>query len=459
MVASRNSLNDDLLLPYPPSRHGPQQRHRHARDCQLLAHGNTTHESWPGDNSSVSPLAVTRAFVSYIPPTGQNRRPVYGHFTIARDPLRTLSVLEPGGPGGCRNRSRATVEETARLGKCLVAQNGGYFDMDTGECLGNVVSDGQLVQTSRGLQNAQFGIRQDGTLVFGYLSEEEVLAKENHFVQLVSGVVWLLRDGKVYVNQSRAVECSKTQNTGPFDTFINTISARTAVGHNKEGHLVLVHVDGQTGGRGLSLWEMADFLKEHGVVNAINLDGGGSATLVLNGTLANYPSDHCQPDPMWRCPRQISTVMCVHEPSCHPQDCSGHGKCVLGECQCSGAYWKGPACDILDCGPSNCTPHGTCTEAGCLSDDGWKDPNCSQDALCHPKAGRNSEFLFTDAIGNAKFFFCQSKGQQNRRKYTYQPLEEINGESGHTYTMAAWKNEEDAAEERDPDQPETVELI
>ncbi|XP_077172614.1 N-acetylglucosamine-1-phosphodiester alpha-N-acetylglucosaminidase isoform X2 [Paroedura picta] len=376
--AAWTSLNDDLLLPYPPSRHGPQHHHRNARDCQLLLHGNTTHESWPADNSSLGPPAVTRTFVSYFPPEGQGRRAVYGHFTVVRDPLRTFSVLEPGGQGGCRGHKKATVEETARLGMCLMAQNGGYFDMDTGECFGNVVSDGRLVQTSRGLQNAQFGIRQDGTLVFGYLPEEDILAKENPFVQLVSGVVWLLRDGEVYVNQSRAVECSETQKTGTFDTFINTLSARTAVGHDREGRLVLVHVDGQTGGRGLNLWEMADFLKQHGVLNAINLDGGGSATLVLNGTLASYPSDHCQPDPMWRCPRQISTVVCVHEPPCHPEDCSGHGYCVLGRCQCSGAYWRGPACDVLECGPSNCSLHGMCTEMGCHCDDGWTGLNCSE---------------------------------------------------------------------------------
>lgn len=42
----------------------------------------------------------------------------------------------------------------------------------------------------------------------------------------------------------------------------------------------------------LNLWEMADFLKQQGIINAINLDGGGSATLVLNGTLASYPSEH-----------------------------------------------------------------------------------------------------------------------------------------------------------------------
>lgn len=41
-----------------------------------------------------------------------------------------------------------------------------------------------------------------------------MLAKENPFVQLVSGVVWLLRNGEVYVNQSSAVECNETQESG-----------------------------------------------------------------------------------------------------------------------------------------------------------------------------------------------------------------------------------------------------
>lgn len=44
--------------------------------------------------------------------------------------------------------------------------------------------------------------------------------------------------------------------------------------------------------RSINLWEMAEFLLKQDVVNAINLDGGGSATFVLNGTLASYPSDH-----------------------------------------------------------------------------------------------------------------------------------------------------------------------
>lgn len=42
----------------------------------------------------------------------------------------------------------------------------------------------------------------------------------------------------------------------------------------------------------MNLWQVAKFLKEQNVINAINLDGGGSATYILNGSLANYPSDH-----------------------------------------------------------------------------------------------------------------------------------------------------------------------
>ncbi|CAM9500518.1 unnamed protein product [Bubo scandiacus] len=371
--------NDPLLQPYFPSRHGPRHHHRHVRDCQPLKYGNLTHEAWPSDNRTGGPVATTRTFVSYIPPGGKDHKVVYGHFTFVRNPLRTFSVLEPGGAGGCQAHRRAPVEETAKLGKCLVAQNGGYFDMGTGECLGNVVSDGKLVRNSGGLQNAQFGIRKDGTMVFGYLSEEDVLDQANPFVQLVSGVVWLLRDGEVYISQSQMAECDEIQTTGTFDKFINVISARTAVGHDRQGQLVLVHVDGQTESRGVNLWEMAEFLKEQGVINAINLDGGGSATLVLNGTLASYPSEHCSFDNMWRCPRSISTIMCIHEPACEPADCSGHGDCVEGECHCTGGFWTGPACDMLDCGPSNCSLHGLCTGSGCLCDAGWTGRDCSEE--------------------------------------------------------------------------------
>lgn len=157
----RHSLDDDLLVPYSDS-HGPSHSHRYVRDCQPLLHGNLTHETWQASAHPGSP--ESNNFVSAV---SSSVRWVSGHITVVHDPLRTVSVLEPGGPGGCLNLRRELVENTAKTRKCLIAQNGGYFVTRNGQCLGNIVSDGRLVQNSGGVQNAQFGIRKNGTLVFG----------------------------------------------------------------------------------------------------------------------------------------------------------------------------------------------------------------------------------------------------------------------------------------------------
>lgn len=367
---TRRSLDDDLLQPYSQG-HGPAHSHRHVRDCQPVMYGNTTHESWPSSSRSGRPAAESKVFVTDV-----ETRWVLGHMTVVHDPLQTVSVLEPGGPGGCRMNRRASVEETATAAGCLYAQNGGFFSTSSGECLGNVVSGGRLVRDSGGVQNAQFGIRKDGTLVFGYLSQEDVLDQSNPFVQLVSGVIWLLRNGEVYINQSLEAECTETQETGSLRYFVDVVSARTAVGHDKEGRLILFQIDGQTKKRGMNLWQVADFLKENGVINAINLDGGGSSTYVVNGSLASYPSDHCSSDGKWRCSREVSTVLCVHPRRCSPANCSEHGECVDGRCQCQKG-WRGAACDTLVCQPPACGPHGVCTADGCVCDAGWRGTNCS----------------------------------------------------------------------------------
>ena len=41
----------------------------------------------------------------------------------------------------------------------------------------------------------------------------------------------------------------------------------------------------------INLYDFAKLLKKFDVVNAINLDGGGSSTFVINSTTVNYPSD------------------------------------------------------------------------------------------------------------------------------------------------------------------------
>ncbi|CAJ1063109.1 N-acetylglucosamine-1-phosphodiester alpha-N-acetylglucosaminidase-like [Xyrichtys novacula] len=371
------STDEDAVTPNTQG-HDPSHPHRHFSNCQHIVQGRRTYETWPSSRQNSLPVSESTVFISNIP--GGKPRWVQGHMTFVHDPLRTVSVLEPGGPGGCKRNHRVTVQETAETAGCLYAMNAGFFNTTTDGCLGNIVSDGRLVRDGRGVQNAQFGIRRDGTLVFGYLSQEDVLDQLNPFVQLVSGVIWLLRDGEININQSLKAECNKLVDREVFRDFVDLLSARTAVGHDAEGNLVLFHVDGQTNERGMDLWEVAEFLKKNGVINAINLDGGGSSSFVINGTLVSYPPDICKPDSRWRCARPVSTVLCVHQRRCQPANCNGHGKCVDGHCRCQDG-WQGDACDSFVCHPAACGPHGVCTPGGCVCDAGWRGKSCSKKCL------------------------------------------------------------------------------
>ncbi|XP_072169592.1 N-acetylglucosamine-1-phosphodiester alpha-N-acetylglucosaminidase-like [Diadema setosum] len=320
-------------------------------------YGNVTHLSQKGHGKGTPgvqyPIASLKFFFDDFP-AGQR---VPGHIAWINNPARTFSVLEPSGAGGCADHLLTTVAVSARQENCLLAVNAGFFDTSDGGCLGAVVSNGRQVKTSGELHNAHFGIREDGTLVFGYLTEEDVLQKENPFIQLVGGVGWLIRDGEVYIEESRKA-CDEVVRPGIFDT----LSARVAVGSDEEGRVVIAQTDGQTMVRGTSLVAFAEWLLSQGVRNAINLDGGGSTTLIINGTMVNIPSDICT-NSTYRCPRKVSTIVCVHEPWCNPRDCSNHGDCIRGECRCHDD-WYGPSCDQFACSnhtsPVRCHGVGEC---------------------------------------------------------------------------------------------------
>ncbi len=68
---------------------------------------------------------------------------------------------------------------------------------------------------------------------------------------------------------------------------------RTMAGVDRQGRVLLVTVDGHRPGYslGLSLVEGSQVMTALGAVSAINLDGGGSTTMVINGQLAGSPSD------------------------------------------------------------------------------------------------------------------------------------------------------------------------
>lgn len=67
---------------------------------------------------------------------------------------------------------------------------------------------------------------------------------------------------------------------------------RTFAGVDRRGRTVLVTVDGrQLDQDGLSIPETADVARSLGLVDAMNLDGGGSTAAVIDGSVVSHPSD------------------------------------------------------------------------------------------------------------------------------------------------------------------------
>jgi hypothetical protein len=92
---------------------------------------------------------------------------------------------------------------------------------------------------------------------------------------MVTGNVWIVKDGV------------------PFHTGDLVRHPRTVIAWSGTRHW-FVTFDGRQPGYavGQTTAEQADFLINHlGVENAINLDGGGSTTMVVNGAVVNCPSD------------------------------------------------------------------------------------------------------------------------------------------------------------------------
>ncbi len=75
--------------------------------------------------------------------------------------------------------------------------------------------------------------------------------------------------------------------------FVTDRHPRSAIASLADGRVLLVVVDGRQPelSVGMSLDELARVLIELGAVDAINLDGGGSTTMVVKGKLLNHPSD------------------------------------------------------------------------------------------------------------------------------------------------------------------------
>ncbi len=73
--------------------------------------------------------------------------------------------------------------------------------------------------------------------------------------------------------------------------FAQQFAIRSSIGVTKTGDLLIVTVHNRVGGSGPQLREMAQLMQQLGAVEALNLDGGSSTSLVLGGQLLNRTPD------------------------------------------------------------------------------------------------------------------------------------------------------------------------
>ncbi|MFF2031068.1 phosphodiester glycosidase family protein [Arthrobacter sp. NPDC058192] len=124
------------------------------------------------------------------------------------------------------------------------------------------------------------------------LTGDGKLFKTSATTDVVNGGPTLVQHGKLNVTAKRDGMARTDDSNSFFYGWVHKRNPRTIAGVDAQGRTLIVTADGrQTTSLGLSIKEAADVARSLGMVNAINLDGGGSTTMVQNGRVVNSPSD------------------------------------------------------------------------------------------------------------------------------------------------------------------------
>ena len=163
------------------------------------------------------------------------------------------------------SKGQWSLKETTRLaadygkiadpaGTVVMATNGDYFNMGTGEPTGYLIMEGNVIKTS---YEPYFAILMDGTAVI-----RDAGTPTDDVMEAVSGPLYLLRNGEIQVASD------------------GSMNPRNSVGIRADGSVVFFMAEGRLAPRsiGMDCYEVAAILKDAGCVTALYLDGGGSAT-------------------------------------------------------------------------------------------------------------------------------------------------------------------------------------
>ena len=192
-----------------------------------------------------------------------------GYMLVVLDPTRCF--VAKGGAGQTINM---IVENNGAIGGI----NGGAF-VDKGgagsggDPEGLTVVNGEIVRKSRWGREAFVGFDASGLLHVGYYNEVDVVN-----LGIVGGVTF---DPPLIIN-------GVPQSTS---YLVSGVNPRTAIGQRADGAVLRLVINGrQLSSAGATYDDLIDVMLQFGAVNAMNLDGGSSTVMYLNGQLINSPS-------------------------------------------------------------------------------------------------------------------------------------------------------------------------
>ena len=202
-----------------------------------------------------------------------------GHVLIIKDPTRVkVGVTSKLGKEG------ETVTAIAERYDAVAAINGGYFTdnpgaqewtQNGGTPVGYLMSEGKELCNEVGKDSTPIvAITQDGNMLLGDLTVAQL--KKDKVTEAMTYRATLVKNG----------------NEVPI-TIQEGTSPRTMIGQRKDGAIVFVVLDSKLpGGRiAATLEEAQQVMIKLDCWNAVNLDGGKSTTMYLNGEVINNPSN------------------------------------------------------------------------------------------------------------------------------------------------------------------------
>lgn len=208
-----------------------------------------------------------------------------GHMLVIKDPKRVKVAYTK-----YMYKKGETTSEMAEDNNAVAAVNGGAF-VDTssnsnwtgngGTPTGIIISNGKVVFSDLKTQNTKtecMAITKEGKMLAGNYSTKQL--KKLNVQEAVSFKPVLIKDGEPTplggANGARG------------------IAPRTAIGQRADGSIVLMVIDGRNfvGSIGCTMTELQSLMLTKGkCVTAINLDGGKSSTMYLNGEVINDVSN------------------------------------------------------------------------------------------------------------------------------------------------------------------------